>query len=188
MPDTKEAIIGNLGVLILDVQEVFLKTFAEPRKFVRRVALTVETARLFGLPALLTEQRPDVLGTTTEPLLELALEAPRVAKTGFSAFTEKAVLDWIHQHDLKHILIAGLETPICVYQTAIDAIHEELEVTLLSDAVCGRRPADGNEAMRSLRIQGVHVLPSETVFYSILRDSTHALFRDFTRLVKKYSD
>ncbi|MCB1123266.1 MAG: hypothetical protein KJT03_17050, partial [Verrucomicrobiae bacterium] len=61
MTENTEPVIPNLGLLVLDVQESFLKAFQAPDKFVNRVAFCMETANLFGLPTLLTEQRPDIL-------------------------------------------------------------------------------------------------------------------------------
>lgn len=185
---TTDPLIPNLGLLVLDIQAPFIKVISSADSLVGRTAFAIETARLFGLPTLFTEQRPEVLQSTLEELTNLNPDALRVAKTGFSAFTEIAVEEWIKEHSLDHILIAGLETPICVYQTALDAINLDIEVTLLSDAVGCRRPEDGEVAITSLRIHGAHSLPGETIFYSILRDSKHPLFKEFTALVKKYSD
>lgn len=183
-----ESIIPHLGLLVLDIQAPFLKVIPTAEALVGRSAFAIEVARLFGIPTLFTEQRPEVLSATVEELGSIQPDAPRVAKTGFSAFTEPAVDQWIRENDLQHLLITGLETSICVYQTALDAINEDVEVTLLSDAIACRRPEDGTAALASLRIHGAHVLPSESIFYSILRDSKHPLFKEFTALVKKYSD
>ena len=188
MSEHAEPIIPHLGLLALDIQAPFLKVIDAADSLVARSAFAIEVAQLFGIPTLFTEQRPDLLQSTVNDLSALLPDAPRVAKTGFSAFTEMAVEDWIQENELHHILIAGLETPICVYQTALDAINRDVEVTLLSDAIGCRRPKDGEAALASLRIHGAHVIPSESIFYSILRDSMHPLFKEFTALVKKYSD
>jgi nicotinamidase-related amidase len=188
MSDQNEAIIPHLGLLVLDVQASFLKVFTEPDPFVKRVAFCVETANLFGIPTLFTEQRPEVLGHTIEEIACLNPDSPRVSKTSFSAFNEPAIAEWIERNSIHHLLITGLETPVCVYQSALDALNQDLEVTLLCDAVGARRSEDAAAVLASLRIHGAHVLPAETIFYSILRDSKHPLFKEFTALVKKYSD
>ena len=188
MSDQNEPLIPHLGLIVLDLQSAFLKAFNEPANFVNRVSFTLETAKLFDLPTLFTEQRPDILGETIESLLSIQPDAVRIAKTGFSAFTEQAVNDWIEAHSIQHLLVTGLETPICVYQTVLDAINSDIEVTVLSDAVACRREDDAVAALASVRIHGGHVLPGETIFYSILRDSKHPAFKEFTHLVKKYSD
>jgi nicotinamidase-related amidase len=188
MLEEKESIIPHLGLLVLDVQEPFLKVIPKQDLFVNRVAFAVKSARLLGIPTLFTEQRPDVLGPTVEGLTEFSPHSPTVPKSAFSAFGEEEVSSWIDKNSIYHLLVAGLETPICVYQTTLDAINQDLEVTLLSDALGARRTEDAAAVLASLRIHGAHVLPSETIFYSILKDSKHPQFKEFTALVKKYSD
>lgn len=183
-----EPVIQHLGLLVLDVQAAFLKAFQNPDLFLGRVKFCVETCNLFNLPAVFTEQRPEILGHTLEDLLTLSPGSPCISKTGFSAFAERALTEWLESHSIHHLLVIGLETPICVYQSALDALNQDLEITLLSDAVGGRRKDDAPPVFASLRIHGAHILPSETVFYSILKNSKHPLFREYTQLVKKYSD
>ena len=87
--------------------------------------------------------------------------------------------------EVSQLLICGLEIPVCVYQTAMDALREGMGVTILSDAVTGRRSEDGQACLAALRAAGAHVLPTETVFYAMLGDATHPQFRAFTELVKQ---
>ena len=86
---------------------------------------------------------------------------------------------------VSQLLICGLEIPVCVYQTAMDALREGMGVTILSDAVTGRRSEDGRACLEALRAAGAHVLPTETVFYAMVGDATHPQFRAFTDLVKQ---
>ena len=188
MNQQTEAIISHLGLLVLDVQASFLNVIPDAESFKNRIQFCIETARLFGIPTLFTEQRPDRLGHTLEDVSNLNPKAQSTTKTGFSAFTESAVTEWQRKEEIQHILVAGLETPICVYQSVLEAINQEIDVTVLSDAVCCRRREDGEVAITSMRLHGAHILPSETIFYSILSDSNHPSFKEFTQLVKKYSD
>jgi len=188
MNQQTETIIPHLGLLVLDVQASFLKVLPDPEPFKRRIQFCIETARLFGIPTLFTEQRPDKLGHTLDEVSDLNPNSPRIAKAGFSAFTESTVTDWQQEEEIQHILVIGLETPICVYQTVLEAINQEIDVTVLSDAVSCRRHKDGEVAITAMRLHGTHILPSETIFYSILSDSNHPSFKEFTQLVKKYSD
>lgn len=187
MTQQNEPVIPHLGLLVLDIQDTFLKVCSSVEAFEQRARFCVEVANLFSLPILITEQRPEILGKTSDSIERITPNAHRISKTGFSAFTEQATTEWIEENSIQHLLIIGLETPVCVYQSALDAIHQEIDVTLLSDAITARRPGDAEVAISSLRIHGAHVLPSETIFYSILRDSKHPLFKEFTTLVKKYS-
>jgi nicotinamidase-related amidase len=108
-------------------------------------------------------------------------------KTTFSALAEPAVLDALRAQSIEHLLLIGLETPVCVYQTALGALAEGFQVTILSDAVAGRRSEDHATVLAALRASGITVLPVETVLYALLHDATHPDFKTITTLVKTHS-
>ncbi len=181
--------MSDPGVLLLclDVQAPFLAVMADGPQTLRRCRFSIAAAHGLGLPILFTEQVPEKLGPTSPELTVLAPEAPRFGKTSFSAFGDPGVRDAIQAFNPGHLLLCGIETPVCVYQTALDALSAELQVTLLSDAVGARRPDDARNALDALIRSGVHVLPAETVFYALLRDATHPFFKTYTRLVKDHA-
>ena len=86
------------------------------------------------------------------------------------------------------MLVCGLETPICVYQTALQALDKDIDATFLTDALGCRRIEDGNVALNAIIGLGCQALPTETVFYSLLSDAHHPRFREFSNLVKTYSE
>lgn len=176
----------GLLLLCVDVQPVFLAALGDGPALLRRCQFAVAAARGLGLPVVFTEQVPQKLGPTAPELLALAPGAPQFGKCTFSAVADDGIRDAVRALDADHILLCGLETSVCVYQTALDCLNEPYQVTVLSDAVAARRPADAQAALDALARSGVHVLPSETVFYALLRDTRHAFFKDYTRLVKTY--
>jgi nicotinamidase-related amidase len=155
----------------------------------RRCEFAVSAALGIGIPVAFTEQVPDKLGATAPELLDLAPRVPVWPKNTFSALADEGIRDAIlRQRDVQHILLCGIETSVCVYQTAIAALAEDLEVTVLSDAVGARRPDDARVCLDVLMRAGVNVLPSETVFYALLREVGHPFFRSYTQLVKQHSE
>ncbi len=188
MPENEEPIIPKLGLLILDIQESFSEVIGNFEELVKRTSFCIETAQLFSLPIIVSEQYPEKLGNTVTPLKDLLKNTPRYSKRSFSALGEETITAAIEENNIEHLLVAGIETPICVYQTAIDAINDDIDVTLLSDAIAARRQEDSNIALNALATHGANILPSETIFYSILQSSSHPLFKKYTALVKKYSD
>ncbi len=176
------------ALLVLDMQEVFLKSVAGAPALVDRCRFAAEAALLLNIMVLYTEQVPEKLGPVMGQLKALIPEARVFAKTSFSALQADGLLSCLCDEGIEHLLIAGLETPICVYQTSLEAVEKGLSVTVLEDCVGCRRPEDGRSALGFLRTRtGCHVLPSETVFYSILNGAGHPKFGEFTSLVKKYS-
>lgn len=179
---------SDLLLLCLDAQPTFLASMPQGAPTLRRCQLAVAAAHGIGIPVAFTEQVPTKLGGTEASLRSLAPDAPVWAKHSFSALADANIHAALrNERSVEHLLICGLETAICVYQTAADALAEDMQVTLLSDAVCGRRDDDGRVALAALARLGAHVLPVETVFYSLLHDAQHPFFRSFTALVKAHA-
>ena len=178
----------GLALLMVDVQDAFLRALpAAGTPLTRRCAFVAAAAQLLHIPLALTEQVPAKLGPTNAVVREAAGPDAKVfAKSAFSAFGAEGLGEWLREQSATHLLVAGLETPVCVYLTVLDALAEDYEVTVLADATGGRRPDDFPPVWRLLESAGARLLPSETIFYSILRDATHPSFRDFTALVKQH--
>jgi len=175
-------------LLCLDMQPVFIKAVSSGESVLNRCRFALAAARGLQIPVAFTEQVPAKLGATDPTLLAL-LEKPEVhAKDTFSALSaEGPVREALTgARPVEHLLLCGVETPVCVFQTAVDAVKAGLAVTILSDCVGARREADARTCLDSLARAGVHVLPSETVFYSILGGTAHPFFMEYTQLVKKH--
>jgi len=179
----------GLALLMVDAQDVFLRALpAAGAPLVRRCAFAVSAAKLLQIPVTLTEQVPAKLGATNAAVRAAAgADAPAFAKSAFSAFAADGLGEWLREQSTTHLLVAGLEIPICVYLSVLDALAADFEVTVLTDATGGRRPDDFPPVWRMMESAGARLLPSETIFYSILRDAAHPRFREFTALVKQYA-
>ncbi|MCX6917854.1 MAG: isochorismatase family protein [Verrucomicrobia bacterium] len=181
-----ESPVPHLALLVVDVQPSFLKAMPESEACLRRCALAVGAARLLGIPVFFTEQVPAKLGRTHPALLQAAGEgAVVVAKTAFSALAGDELATALSSQGINNLLICGLEGPVCVYQTAVDALRLEMGVTLLADAITARRLADLETCFSMLRHHGVTILPVETVFYAMVRDAQAPHFKAYTELVKQ---
>ncbi len=187
-----EAPIQSVALLVVDMQDTFLKAIPDAQTLLARCAFATEAAQLLGIRTFFTAQVPDKLGPVSPRLTSLLPEEAREAhlfpKTAFSALQAPGMMEVLSNHQIDHLILAGIETPICVYQTAIDAANEEMAMTLLSDGIGGRRRDDRQPVIDSLARIGCHVLPAEAVFYSILGGADHPSFKAFTALVKKYGD
>ncbi|MDQ8207637.1 isochorismatase family protein [Coraliomargarita sp. SDUM461003] len=176
---------NHLGLLLIDFQDVFLKAMPDRERLLRRTTFAVKAAELLGVSIAATEQLPEKLGTTTEALSSIwDVNTPVFDKSAFSALEAEGLHRWIEANQIDHLLIAGIETSICVYQSAIQALSEEIGVTLLSDCISERRPEDRGSVLEQLLAMEAHVLPSETIFYSLLGSADHPQFKAFTQLVK----
>ncbi len=177
------------ALLAVDLQSTLLGALpaATARAVQSRVSLALAACASLRIPVLFSEQVPGKLGPTAPALRKLAPAAPVFGKNTFSAVADTHLLGALRDRRVEHILLAGLETPVCIYQTALDALAERFQVTVLSDAVAARRAEDHAACLAALRHVGVHVLPVETVFYALLHDAAHPHFKTFTNLVKTHA-
>ncbi len=170
------------------MQPKFVAAMNDGTMVQRRCEFAVAAAQGLGVPVAFTEQVPEKLGGTVAGLRTLAPGAPVWAKQTFSALADDAIRAAILEtHRARHLILCGIETPVCVYQTAVAALAEGLQVTVLSDAVGARRPEDARVCLEALIRAGAHVLPSESVFYALLHDVAHPFFKAYTQLVKSHA-
>lgn len=177
--------LSDLILLAVDLQPGLLAAIDPAGRLTRDCRFALAAATGLGLPVAFTEQVPAKLGATAPDLRAVAPAAPVWAKDTFSALSDPAVRGTLlTPGGPRHLLLAGIETPICVYQTAIDALRADLEVTVLTDCIGARRPEDASAALAALGRLGCHLLPSETVFYALAENARHPFFRGLTALVK----
>ena len=181
-----------MALLVVDMQEPFLRVIPDSEALVKRVCFAIEAAALFRMHIFITEQSPEKLGPTHSDILESASQGSSVEggvfpKDSFCALQQTDLSRRLNNHGVEHLLLAGIETPICIYQTALTALEREMDITVLSDGIGARRPMDSQHVLETLREAGSYVLPAETVFYSLMKTATHPAFRQFTKLVKAHA-
>jgi nicotinamidase-related amidase len=173
-------------LLCIDLQPVFIRAMHDHAVMQRRCAFAVAAAQGLGLPVIFTEQVPARLGGTAPELSALAPDAPVCAKETFSAWADPAIRATVARHAPAQLLLCGLETPVCICQTALAAHADDQSVVILSDAVGARRPEDARVCLDALTRSGVGLLPAETVFYALLGSAQHPFFKAYTQLVKTH--
>jgi nicotinamidase-related amidase len=167
------------GLLVVDVQEKLLPAVLGPQRLVGNVAFLLDAAKLLGVPALATEQYPRGLGPTV-PELAGRLTAERPTKTAFSGAGVPAVAEGFPPQ----VLLAGMETHVCVLQTGLDLLARGREVWVAVDAVSGRFRIDHDLALRRLERAGAVLTTCETAVFEWLGDAAHPRFKELSRLIQ----
>jgi nicotinamidase-related amidase len=139
--------LSNGLLLCIDLQPVFLAAICDSQRVHWRCSFAIETAKGLGLPIVFTEQVPAKLGHTADDLLALVQKPVALGKDAFSALGDRQIAAHLHASGAKHLLICGIETPVCVYQTARDAQQAGYEVTVLVDGVGARRSGDASAVL-----------------------------------------
>ena len=168
-------------LLLIDLQQRLLPVIHEAGSVTARAARLAEAAQLLDVPVIATEQYPAGLGPTVEALA--GYPRATLAKTSFSAAGDPGFQELLPA-GTREIVIAGVETHVCVLQTALDLLGSRHRVVLAADAAGSRDPADHQAAVDRARQHGVEVVTSEMVLFEWLRDSRHPGFRQVQKLLR----
>ena len=178
--------MNSMVLAMMDLQPSLLSAINNSSKLIDSCEIALRAFRLLNLPVVLTEQVPHKLGRTHEKLRSLISPSNLVfEKDSFSAFGCEEFVCHLKSHDFNHLVLAGVETSICIYLTAIGAIKHGLNVTILSDAVSGRRECDTIDVFYELRNRGASIIPLETFLYSLLHSSCHSCFKDISLMIRQ---
>ncbi|CAG7732692.1 unnamed protein product [Allacma fusca] len=141
-----------------------------------------------GIPLVVSEQYPRGLGPTVSEI-DTKKATAIIPKTRFSMVVPEVerLLQKLCDGVLESIVLFGIETHICVEQTAIELIAKNLKVHIIADATTSRNPADRMFAFQRLRQIGCFVTTSETIIFKILGDKDHPKFGEIRHLVKEPS-
>jgi nicotinamidase-related amidase len=173
------------ALVIVDLQEAFRNVIPDLERVMERVGIAVRGFQLLGLPVIITEQYPKGLGRTVKELLEIVPEDFEfVEKTAFSSCGAMPFMRKLRETDVSQVVLCGLETHICVNQTAHDLLTEAFEVHILEDAVGSRHEQDRATALAKLRMNGVVPSCVEMALFELLRDSKDKHFKEIQRLIK----
>jgi nicotinamidase-related amidase len=177
---------ANQAVLVvIDIQEK-LVTAMPPQVYARMRATTamlVESARLLGIPVVTTEQYPQGIGRTV-PELAAACSGGVIEKTSFGCCGEPAFPAALAGLGRRQVMVTGMETHVCVYQTVLGLLAAGYHVHLVRDAVCSRNQEDFRAGVSNAARAGALVITAEMALFQLLKDSRHEHFRAISRLVK----
>ena len=180
-PDLLDAARSRL--VVIDVQQKFLPTLPEPDRLVGVIDGVLEAAERLGVPATASEQYPQGLGGTVEPLAGRLPD--RRVKTAFSAAPALGLGPCEGDVERDQIVLCGIETAICVCQTAMDLMADGYAVFVVADACSGRKPDDGERALRRLSDYGAAVVTADMVLFEWVRDASHEQFKSISAIVKR---
>ena len=167
-------------VCVIDVQERLLAVVPEADRVVARCRRLAEAARLLGVRTVLTEQYPEGLGAT--PAALSAVLPPAESKLAFSC-RGCGGFDAAVAGDVAAVVLAGLETHVCIAQTTLDLLAAGRSVFVVVDAVASRHLIDHETALRRLEGAGAVPITSEAVLFEWCRSAEHPQFQAIRRLV-----
>lgn len=175
--------VDSTTLLVVDMQQRLLGVQLDGERVTWNIRRLLAAAAALGLPAYATEQVPAKLGPT---LPDLARRATHIyPKTAFSAAGDPALAARLTEENRHAVLLCGIETHVCVGQTALDLVAAGISVYLPVDAVTSRFAIDRDIALRRLEASGVILTTTEAAMFELCADATHPAFRTLSALAKE---
>jgi nicotinamidase-related amidase len=178
---------GSL-LLIIDVQAGLARAVEAAASRIHRTRLLLEAASRLDVPVIVSEHYPEGLGHTDPRLLPLLTAATNLPKRAFSCWREPELRRAIEAAGRRQIVVAGMETHVCVQQTALDLVTAGFSTHLAADASGSRRAEDRTLGIERLRRHGCDVVTSEMVVFEWLERGEGPAFKALIPFIKASGD
>jgi nicotinamidase-related amidase len=174
----------STALLIIDMQEKILPVMQNPEMVATNIVKLIKGFKVLSLPIFFTEQYPKGLGSTV-PLITTELEElSPVQKMSFSCFGAENLFKEILDKNISQIVIAGIESHVCVQQTALDFLANNFQVNIAADAVSSRKEIDYKTALERMRANGAEITTAEAVLFELLVVCGTDEFKAVSKIVK----
>lgn len=176
--------INNSVLFIIDVQDRLVGMLKNSEEIAKNNMILSKTAKILGVPVIATEQYPQGLGSTIFEVRENIDPDKIFEKQTFSALDNEKVEKALTNLNRKNIILTGIESHICVYQSTLALLEKGYNVYVVKNAVSSRKTKDYRTALELMRDYGAKLTCVETVLFELLKTSTHPNFKEIQALIK----
>jgi len=171
-------------LVLVDIQERLAAVMSERKKVVDNCLHLIELTRLLDIPVILNEQYPKGLGPTVSEIKDALQPYEPLEKLTFSCCKGPSFMDRLSGTGRKEIILAGMETHVCVLQTCIGLLDAGYKVHAVGDAICSRTIDNYRTAIEFMRDAGAVITCTETVLFQLLEKAGTDEFRTISKRIK----
>ena len=176
--------IQDCVLAVVDVQGKLAQLMHEKETLFKNIRILIQVAKILEIPILWCQQVPESLGTTLPEIAELLSDIEPVNKASFSCCGDDQFNDRLLALRRNQVVLCGIETHVCIYQTATDLIRKGYDVTVIEDAVSSRTLQNKLIGIKRMAADGVTISSAEMTLFELLCTAEHPQFKQITRLVK----
>ncbi|MFC1534515.1 hydrolase [Thermodesulfobacteriota bacterium] len=174
----------NTGLLVVDVQKKLMPTMGRKQRVTDNIIKLLHLSKLFNLPVILTEHYQKWLGPTLPEIIESLHTYEPITKLHFNCCDEEAFNRRLYKEDLKNIVITGVESHICIFQTCVSILEKGYQVHVPQDAVDSRTDENWHVGLGLMEKAGALITSTETVIYQILKKAGTKDFKKMLKIVR----
>ncbi len=174
-------------VVVVDLQEKMLAALngSTREQIVEKTCKLLDAARILSLPILFTEQNPRGLGPTDARVKgRLPTDLTPIVKTTCSCWRDETFRARLQRTDREHVILIGMETHVCIQQTALDLIRVDYVPFIAADAVSSRHEQDMCVAFDRMRHEGATISTAEALIFELVERCDHPRFKDILKIIK----
>lgn len=174
----------DVVLFIIDIQEKLVPAMSSGEQVIKNNKILLQGAKEMDIPVIVTEQYPKGLGSTVDEISGLLNNKAKIfSKNSFTAYIDQ-VKEALESLGRKKIIITGMETHVCVYQTTRDLVEAGYEVHIVKDAVASRTMENYLNGLDLMKEMGAVINNTETVVFDLLKVSGTPEFKIMSKLIK----
>jgi nicotinamidase-related amidase len=170
--------------VVVDVQGKLAQLMHGKEVLFKNIQILIQAAKVLDIPILWCQQCPAALGPTVPEIAELLAGNEPINKSAFSCCGVETFSSRLNELGRDQILLCGIETHVCIYQTAVDLLRKGFCVDVAADAVSSRTLDNKQIAIRRMAAEGANVTSIEMALFELLRTAEHPQFRQIAKLIK----
>ncbi|SCG81645.1 isochorismatase family protein [Proteiniborus sp. DW1] len=170
-------------LMIIDIQERLVPAMKYGKKVIYNTNILISAAQKMHIPVIGTEQYPKGLGSTVSEISVNIDKDLIYEKMSFTGYTEE-VKQALKSIGRKKVIITGMETHVCVFQTARDLLEDGYQVFIAEDAVCSRTKENYKNGLSLMDKMGAVISNTETIVFDLLKVSGTPVFKELSKLIK----
>lgn len=175
---------SNSILLLIDVQGDLAEAMHGKEELFKNLQVLLKAAKILNIPVICTEQAPDKLGPTNASLSALLPNIRPIPKKTFSCWGNSRFRGQLKKFKRKNIVICGIESHVCVYQTAADLLKAKYNVQVVLDAVSSRTLQNKWAGLDRMKGLGAELTSTEMLATEMLASADHPKFRQILQLIK----
>jgi len=176
--------IRNCCLVVVDVQGKLAQLMHGKQALFNNIQILIQAAQILDIPILWCQQCPDSLGPTVPEIGQFLSDNEPINKAAFSCCGSEQFNVRLNELARQQVVLCGIETHVCIYQTSVDLLRKGFGVDVIADAVSSRTPENKWIAIKRMAIEGANISCTEAVLFELLKTAEHPQFKQIAKLVK----
>ena len=174
----------NTSGLVIDIQEKLFPVMWEKEKFLKNCRNLIQGLNILNIPVDVTQQYTKGLGETIEEVKSVIRNFQFTEKRDFSCCSEPGIIEKLKKMKVKNVILCGIESHVCVLQTALDLKEAGFNPVIVMDCVSSRTPESIELAKERFRFEHIMMTSADSVLFELTQSSAAPEFKSVSRLVK----